>query len=45
MLLVILPSRDEFAFRWNKRKVTDGERMVAAVGMAQGKRFTYRQVV
>lgn len=35
----------EFAFRWNHRKVTDGERMVAAVESVEGKRLTYRQAV
>jgi transposase-like protein len=35
----------EFAFRWNHRKVTDGERMVAVVGAVEGKRLTYRQAV
>jgi transposase-like protein len=34
---------DEFAFRWNKRKVTDGERTVAAITRVQGKRLMYRQ--
>ena len=33
----------EFAFRWNTRKLTDGERMVAAIPMIEGKRLTYRQ--
>lgn len=31
----------EFSFRWNYRKVTDGERMVAALKGAAGKRLTY----
>jgi transposase-like protein len=31
----------EFGFRWNYRKVTDGERMVAAIQGAQGKRLVY----
>jgi transposase-like protein len=35
----------EFEFRWNNRKRTDGERMEAAIGMVEGKRLTYRQVV
>ncbi|EEF61656.1 IS1595-like element ISVer1 family transposase [Pedosphaera parvula] len=35
----------EFEFRWNNRKVTDGERMVAAVGRIEGKRLTYRQAI
>jgi len=33
---------DEFCFRWNHRKVTDGERMVAGMQGAEGKRLTYR---
>jgi transposase-like protein len=36
---------DEFAFRWRQRKVTDGERTVAAIKSVEGKRLTYRQVV
>jgi ISXO2-like transposase domain len=36
---------DEFAFRWTHRKVTDGERTVAAIKATEGKRLTYRQVV
>jgi transposase-like protein len=35
---------NEFAFRWNTRGLTDGERMETAIGMATGKRLTYRQV-
>jgi transposase-like protein len=35
----------EFAFRWNLRKVTDGERMVAAIEGAEGKRLMYRESV
>jgi len=31
----------EFEFRWNHRKVSDGERMLAAIGQANGKRLTY----
>ena len=34
---------DEFAFRWNTRKISDGERMAAAVPMAEGKRLMYRK--
>jgi transposase-like protein len=34
---------DEFSFRWNHRKVTDGERMVAAIEGAKGKRLRYRR--
>jgi len=33
----------EFAFRWNHRKLTDGERMVETVKAAEGKRLTYKQ--
>ncbi|HUA38245.1 MAG TPA: IS1595 family transposase [Candidatus Sulfopaludibacter sp.] len=36
---------NEFAFRWNTRELTDGERMETAVGLASGKRLTYRQVI
>lgn len=32
----------EFAFRWNYRRVSDGERMVKAVQAVGGKRLTYR---
>jgi transposase-like protein len=35
----------EFAFRWNYRDVTDGERTKSAVGMMEGKRLTYRQTI
>jgi len=33
---------NEFGFRWDHRNVTDGERMVAALKGAEGKRLTYR---
>ena len=33
---------DEFAFRWNHRKVTDGERTEAALKLAPGCRLRYR---
>jgi transposase-like protein len=36
---------NEFAFRWNTRGQTDGERMETAIGMVTGKRLTYRQTV
>jgi hypothetical protein len=36
---------NEFAFRWNTRAQTDGERMETAIGMVTGKRLTYRQTV
>jgi transposase-like protein len=34
---------NEFAFRWDRRKMTDGERMVDAIKGADGKRLMYRQ--
>lgn len=34
---------DEFSFRWNHRKVTDGERTVAAIQGIFGKRLSYRE--
>jgi transposase-like protein len=36
---------DEFAFRWNTRKVNDGERIVTAIKAAEGKRLLYRQPI
>ncbi len=33
---------DEFRFRYNHRKSTDGQRRDAALAMAEGKRLTYR---
>jgi hypothetical protein len=36
---------DEFSFRWNTRKVTDGERMVEAIKDAEGKRLVYKQPI
>jgi transposase-like protein len=36
---------NEFAFRWDHRKVSDGERMVAAIKGAEGKRLMYREPV
>jgi len=35
---------NEFAFRWNTRELTDGERMETAIGLSTGKRLTYRQM-
>jgi transposase-like protein len=35
----------EFEFRWNTRGISDGARMVKAIGAVEGKRLTYRQVV
>ena len=34
----------EFDFRWNKRKVSDGERTVSALKRASGKRLTYKRL-
>ena len=36
---------NEFAFRWNTRKLTDGQRTETATGLIVGKRLTYRQVI
>ncbi len=33
---------NEFRFRWDHRKTTDGQRMVAAVNGAEGKRLKYK---
>jgi hypothetical protein len=33
---------DEFSFRWDFRKVSDGERMVEGLKRTVGKRLTYR---
>lgn len=33
----------EFVFRWNHRQVSDGERMVAAIKGAEGRRLMYRE--
>jgi transposase-like protein len=33
---------DEFTFRWEHRQVSDGQRMVAAIEGAEGKRLMYR---
>lgn len=35
---------DEFTFRWNTRKVSDGERFQAALSHAAGKRLRYKAV-
>jgi transposase-like protein len=34
---------NEFGFRWDHRKVTDGERMVAAINGIEGKRLFYSE--
>lgn len=36
---------DEFSFRWNTRKLTDGERFQEAVAMTVGKRLKYRETI
>jgi transposase-like protein len=36
---------DEFAFRWTRRKITDGERTVAAIKCIEGKRLTYKPLI
>ena len=33
----------EFAFRWTRRKVSDGQRTVAAIQTTEGKRLFYRK--
>ena len=34
---------DEFAFRYNNRKITDGQRTAKALSKVTGKRLTYRE--
>ncbi|MFH1116660.1 MAG: IS1595 family transposase [Pseudomonadota bacterium] len=34
---------NEFTFRWNNRKITIGERMIAGISGAEGKRLMYRE--
>ena len=36
---------NEFSFRWDHRRVTDGERTVSAIEGAAGKRLAYREMV
>ncbi len=36
---------DEFSFRWNYRKSTDGERALAVIVASSGKRFGYKPLV
>jgi transposase-like protein len=36
---------DEFSFRWNTRRMNDGERVVAAIKNAEGKRLLYSDAV
>jgi hypothetical protein len=35
---------NEFAFRWNTRQATDGQRLQRFIERIAGKRLTYRQV-
>ncbi|MFZ0053114.1 MAG: IS1595 family transposase [Desulfobaccales bacterium] len=35
---------DEFSFRWNYRKVTDGERTIEAIKGSDGKRLMYKAI-
>jgi hypothetical protein len=34
---------NEFSFRWNHRKIKDGERTVMAIKGSDGKRLMYKQ--
>ncbi len=36
---------NEFAFRWDTRKVTDTERVEATLRLADGKRLMYRSLI
>ncbi|MGO9121035.1 MAG: IS1595 family transposase [Desulfomonilaceae bacterium] len=36
---------NEFSFRWNHRKVDDGERMIAVIKGCEGKRLSYKPLV
>jgi hypothetical protein len=36
---------DEFSFRWNTRKLTDGERFETAIPLTVGKRLKLRETV
>lgn len=36
---------DEFAFRYNNRKIKDGERTIEAIRNTKGKRLTYRETI
>jgi hypothetical protein len=38
-------AQDEFAFRWDNRKVSDGERAVMAVKGIEGKRLYYKDPI
>jgi hypothetical protein len=36
---------NEFAFRWNNRKVTDGERAIVAIKGIEGKHLYYKDPI
>jgi len=36
---------DEFAFRYNNRKIKDGERAIEAIRNSKGKRLTYKETI
>ena len=36
---------NEVSFRWDRRKITDGERMVDAIEEVRGKRLMYKQPI
>jgi len=36
---------DEFSFRWNERKVTDGERTIKALSLIEGARLMYKEPI
>jgi hypothetical protein len=36
---------DEFSFRWNYRKVNDGERAIAVIRGVKGKRLSYKPLI
>jgi hypothetical protein len=36
---------DEFSFRWNERKATDGDRTVKALTLIDGARLMYKEPI
>ena len=36
---------DEFSFRWNERKVTDGELKVKAIALSNARRLMYKEPI
>lgn len=36
---------DEFSFRWNYRKTSDGERAIAVIKASEGKRLSYKPLI